>query len=221
MVGQTEADRLVDALIERGVLVEADSGTLSTTPTFEETRSIYYDTYMTVSEETFVNSVGDVFELERDITAERIEELGITREQFITYLALHSHIDDTPARPELAAMARIATEVGMNAVPPNVPHIDDHAAFLAEHGDVMLVVWSYPCSPCAEMKAELDEIRAAVPDGVEFVGIDGSEAPDLRREFNVEAAPTILLFRDGDHVESHRGYHSPDELAAVLNRVYG
>lgn len=222
MLDEAETDRLLDALVEAGVLVEDERG-LATTPAFEDTRGIYYDTYADASEEVFVSSVAEVFGLDPDEAAARIEELGITREGFVTYLALQSHLDDPPAQPELAAMARLAAEVGMDAVPPGVARVtdDDYAAFLDEHGDVVLTVWSYPCSPCEELKADLDEVRAAAPEGVAFAGADGSEVPDLRREFGVEAAPTTLLFRAGDLVETLRGYQSPAAMADAFDEVYG
>lgn len=222
MLDEAEADRLLDALVEAGVLVEDERG-LATTPAFEDTRGIYYDTYADASEEVFVSSVAEVFGLDPEEAAGRVDELGITREQLVTYLALQSYLDDPPARPDLAAMARLTAEVGMDPVPPGVARVtdDDYAAFLDEHGDVVLTVWSYPCSPCERLKADLDDVRAAAPDGVAFAGADGSAVPDLRREFDVEAAPTTLLFRGGERVETLRGYHSPAAMADAFEDIYG
>lgn len=220
--GTPRAEHLVDALVERDVFIEAEDGELSTTVDFEDTRGIYYDSYMDLPEGEFVETVAELFELDASTAEARIEEFDVTREQLVTYLALQTYLEEPPAQPELAAMARIAAEVGMDPVPPDVRRVDDeYEAFLDEHPGAVLVVLSYPCTPCEELKREFDEIRAAVPDGVAFAGVDGHEAADLRETFEVEAAPTTLVFRKGELVETVRGYHPPAELAETFESVYG
>ena len=42
-----------------------------------------------------------------------------------------------------------------------------------------------------------------------------------QRRFEVEAAPSVLLFEGGECRESLRGYHSPDDIADACADVYG
>ena len=64
----------------------------------------------------------------------------------------------------------------------------------------------------------LDETRAALPDAV--AGIDGESAPEFCRTFDVEAAPSVLLFEDGELVESLRGYQRPEAIEEARTEVY-
>lgn len=216
-------EECVDALIDEGVLavVDEQTGELEVTEAYDSTRRVYYDTYMEISEEEFHESVAAVFELSTEDAADRIEELGVSREMFVDFLALRSFLDVSPSNVEVARMAELVGEVGVDVVPSMAETVTDatYESFITEHDDVVLTVWAYPCEPCIDMKTTFDEYVAAAPEGVAFAGADGAEVTELRRAFDVEAAPTSLIFRDGEHVETLRGYHTPDKLATVLGQV--
>nr|WP_303645236.1 thioredoxin family protein [Salinirubrum litoreum] len=211
-------------MIETGVVVEHDDGTLETTPDYEETRSVYHDTYAGSSEAQFRETLVDVFDLDPATADEEIDEQGVTRDELIAFLSLRSFLDDPPDTLRLAMLARLAATIGpASAVPPTLREIDDedYESFLAEHPDAVVTVWKTGCAPCDAMKNDLDEILAAVPDAVAVAGVDGGVVSAFRREFEVNAAPAVLCFRDGELVESETGRRTAAQLDEQFTEIYG
>ena len=89
-----------------------------------------------------------------------------------------------------------------------------------ERGDVVVTVWRRQCEPCRALKAHLDTLLDAFPDGVPVVGVDGEEVPTFRRRYEFDAAPAVLLFADGELVESIQGGIRMDELGDAVDRAY-
>ncbi|CCQ37794.1 thioredoxin [Natronomonas moolapensis 8.8.11] len=215
------AERL-DALESEGV-VSVDDEAVTLTLEFESTRGIYHDSYIDVPEAEYHQAVSDVFGIDPDEAADRIEELGVTREQFVALLALNSHVDGEYPLVERANMAMMITDIAPpSPVPEDVTEIDDDSfeAFLEEHDRAAVTVWKRFCDPCDRMKADLGETASAFPEGVAVAGIDGEATTEFRRRFEVEAAPSVLLFEGGECRESLRGYHSPEDIADACADVY-
>jgi len=76
---------------------------------------------------------------------------------------------------------------------------DDPASFVAERNRAVVTVWKRFCDPCESLKADLDSILDGVPDEVAVAGIDGEVARDFPETYGVDAAPGLVLVRDGDH----------------------
>ena len=121
-------------------------------------------------------------------------------------------------------MAMMITDIAPpSPVPEDVAEIDDDSfeAFLAEHDRAAVTVWKRFCDPCDRMKEDLGETASAFPEDVAVAGIDGEATTEFRRRFEVEAAPSVLLFEGGECRESLRGYHSSDDIADACADVYG
>ncbi|XGI83103.1 thioredoxin family protein [Halorutilales archaeon Cl-col2-1] len=235
------AEERVDVLIDEGVLRVGDDGTVTTTTEYEKTRSVYYNTYSEVSEEEFEKSVADVFGISSDEATDRIEEMGVTRDDFITYMAVQSEVDRDLPQTELTVMADVVGEVSpVSAVPEYIDEIDDetYADYLDENPDAVVTVWKFDCAPCDEMKNEFRDVRkslisepsrtssgdvvgdAPMEKDVAFAGVNGEEVADFRREYEVDVAPAVLFFSDGELVEKREGYTSPDEVEEIIESVY-
>jgi thiol-disulfide isomerase/thioredoxin len=219
-----DTDALLDHLIAAGVVVEHDDGTLETTAEYEETRSVYHDTYAGISEAEFRQTLVEVFDLDPETADEEIEEQGVTRGELVAFLALQSFLDDPPDHLRLAMLARLTATIGpASAVPPALREIDDeeYESFLADHPDAVVTVWKTGCAPCDAMKAGLEEILAVVPEDVALAGIDGGAVSKFRREFEVNAAPAVLYFRDEELVESESGRRTAEQLDGRFTEIYG
>jgi thiol-disulfide isomerase/thioredoxin len=220
----TDPERLFETLVEANVLAVDDEDRVTTTEDFETVRDLYHDVYDPLSEDEYYESVAGEFGLEGpEAAAEAIEDLGVTREGFVAYLALKSHLDAAFTREELARMAAVVTQVGpSSAVPAGVEEIDDegYEAFLADHPDAVVTVWRRNCAPCDAMKDDLDGILAAIPEGVAVAGIEPVPPSDFRRNYRVDAAPAALLFRDGQEEERFTGRTDPETLAEAFAEVY-
>lgn len=221
------AEAALDALVEAGAVNEADDGTLTTTTAFMDVRRIYHDTYAHMADERVHDTVADLFGLSHEEAAEALESGEVTVDEVVAYLSARSFFQDRPESPgpeTLAMMARLLVKIGPGSpVPEGVTELgdDEYAAFLADHPDAVVTVWKHHCDPCEAMKADLEGILAAVPEGVAVAGVDGESVPAFREEFDVDVAPAVLAFRDGDLEATLTGRQSPAALEELFEDVYG
>lgn len=219
-----DAESLVETLFEEGILMEDRTGAVRTTGDFEGTRAIYHDTYGHATDEDFRQAVASTFGLSEEEAAERIAAGDVTRRELVTYLSVKSDLDRSVSPQDLAAMAEVVTEITPESpVPEDLLEVTDDSkvSFFAEHPDSVVVTFKHFCEPCKSLAASLDELRAAVPDSVTWAGADGEEATEFAQEHGVEAAPTTLMFRDGELVETKRGWAGAERLVEALQDVYG
>lgn len=219
------ADERIEALIAEDVVVEdPETEVLTTTDDFEQHRHVYYDSYLELEEAEFHDSVAEVFGLEsREAAAERVDELGVDREEFATYLTLSARLEGYDVG-ELAEMAALAVEIGPSSpVPESLTELDDDAidAFVTDNEWAIVTVWKRGCAPCEGMKEDLDAILEALPDDVAVAGIDGEACPEFCRTHEVNAAPAVVFFEDGERRDVVTGRTSPEPLADRARTVYG
>jgi thiol-disulfide isomerase/thioredoxin len=217
---------LLESLRSEGVVeVDPETDAVTVTESFAADREVYYDTYLSVSDENFHASVADVFDLGSAAdAADRVSELDVSREEFATFLTLRSAVDGDYTHPELTRMARMVAELGPSTpVPGAVEHLDDdsYEAFVADEERAVVTVWKLFCDPCDAMKEDLDAVLSALPADAPVGGVDGERCPEFCRDVGVDAAPAIVLFDDGDPVETITGRTDPEPLAERVAEVYG
>jgi hypothetical protein len=222
--GRADPEATLDRLVELGAVEENEDGTLATTAAFENDRRIYRNTYDYMDREGVADTVADLFGVGRDEARSLLDAGEVTTEDVVAYLAIQSFADEPLGTAEHAMMAELLVRIGPDSpVPEAIEAVEDdaHEAFLDEHPDAVVTVWKHHCDPCEAMKGDLEEILAAMPDGVAVAGLDGAEAGAFRRAFGVDAAPAVLCFRDGSLEALETGRKRPAELAALFETVYG
>lgn len=217
-------EALFDALLDEGIFtIDDETGEVSTTREFERSRRVYHDTYMDVSDATYHRTVADVFGLDSaSEAADRIDDLGVSRTEFVAYMALQSALEGyTP--PQLAQMATMVTEAGPTSpVPDAVERLDDetYGAFVDRAGRAVVTVWKLFCEPCRAMKADLEDVLEAFPEGVAVGGLDGERCPAFREAYDVTVAPAVVLFEDGEAVDVITGRTDPDQFTERVTEAY-
>lgn len=223
----------LDHLVDAGLVDERDDGGLVTTAAFEATRRVYRDSYSGIGDDAFRQTVADVFGVDETTAAERIDAGTITRDDLIAYLSVRSALDSVESGSadnrtasddeRLARMATLVAELSpASPVPESVEELDDESwrAFLDDHPDAVVTVWRHDCAPCEALKDDLDAVLSALPDTVAVAGVDGESVPDFRRTFDVDTAPAVCSFRDGDLEDVTTGRQSPDTYAERFAAVY-
>jgi thioredoxin 1 len=87
------------------------------------------------------------------------------------------------------------------------------------HG-VTLVCFSEPwCGVCGLERPILERVAVKVANCARVASMDVDEAPDLAAHFNIEALPTLVLFKDGEAVRTFVGVNSEPVLTRAILSV--
>jgi len=215
----------IDTLLEEDVLVHDEvSDELATGEDFQGHLEVYLDTYMESDDEEFHETLAEVFDLpSAEAAAERADELEVTREELSVFLTLRARLEDASVE-DLGQMAAIVTEVDpQSPIPEQVHPVDDdsYGDFLAEHDRAAVTVWKRGCAPCDGMKEDLDEILERLPDDLAVAGLDGEACPDFCASQEVNTAPAVVFFEDGERLDVVSGRTSPEPLADRAVELYG
>lgn len=99
---------------------------------------------------------------------------------------------------------------------------DDDFAEVVERGNLALVdFWAPWCGPCRAIAPVLEELAADVGDALTVAKINVDDNQQKAAELGVRAIPTLILFRDGDPVETLVGVQTRSSLTAAIERAHG
>ena len=71
-------------------------------------------------------------------------------------------------------------------------------------------VW---CGSCRQIAPFVDQIAEEMKSDLKIVQVDVDEAEQLAQTYDIQALPTLLIFKDGKPVASHVGGAGKSELA--------
>jgi len=110
----------------------------------------------------------------------------------------------------------------MNESSVHVKHITQ-AEFAAEvtasTNAVVADFYATWCGPCRMLSPMLDKLAAGYSDKIKFVKINVDEASGLAKEFEVQAIPTLIFFKDGKVADRLTGLPSEMDLKARLDAL--
>jgi thioredoxin len=72
------------------------------------------------------------------------------------------------------------------------------------------------CGPCQMMAPILDQIGAAMRDRLQIVKIDSDRYPALASQYQIQALPTLVLFKNGLPVDRIEGVMPTPQLIERL-----
>ena len=75
------------------------------------------------------------------------------------------------------------------------------------------------CGPCQMMAPILEQGGASLRDRLQVVKIDSDRYPNLASKYQIEALPTLVLFKNGQPVEKIEGVHEAPQLIQHLNTL--
>lgn len=73
------------------------------------------------------------------------------------------------------------------------------------------------CGPC-KMLAPVFQEAANEFQNVKFFKVDIDQSLDLARQYNVSSVPTVMIFRDGDLVETLVGFMPKEKLVDSIKK---
>ncbi|MBO7573180.1 MAG: thioredoxin [Bacilli bacterium] len=98
-------------------------------------------------------------------------------------------------------------------------HINNVAEYeeAIKEGTVLVDFFATWCGPCKMLSPVLEEVAEENPD-INILKIDVDEVSELAVRYGVQAIPTLMLFKNGQRVETRMGYQNKNQLLAFINQ---
>ena len=89
---------------------------------------------------------------------------------------------------------------------------------LSESKLVLTDFWAEWCGPCKQIAPRLEELSEKYSENLSVCKIDVDSNRELALEYNVRSIPSLILFKNGEQVDTLVGAVSFEELEDLITR---
>ena len=83
---------------------------------------------------------------------------------------------------------------------------------------VMVDCWAAWCGQCKAIAPVLEELAGEYDGKDKIVKINVDDNPQIASQFGIRSIPTLMVFKDGQRVDTVMGLPPKDQLATVLDK---
>lgn len=84
---------------------------------------------------------------------------------------------------------------------------------------VLVYIWASWCGPCRLVSPSVDWAANTYSDRLKVVKMEVDPNPVTVKQYHVEGVPAVLLFKDGQLIQSHEGAIGKKALEAMLETL--
>ncbi len=102
----------------------------------------------------------------------------------------------------------------------NISNAEAFDKTITQAGQPVLVdFWAQWCGPCKAIAPILEDLNKELDGKVQIAKVDVDTNAELAGRYNIRAIPTMLLFKDGEIVDTIVGLTSKDALKAKIEKA--
>ena len=101
-------------------------------------------------------------------------------------------------------------------MPTRISNAEFDTEVLASELPVLADFYSDSCIPCKRMSPILSQLEVEYADKIKIVKINTNFEKELVEKYNISAAPTLILFNNGEEVSRIRGAAKKDEIITLI-----
>ncbi len=101
-------------------------------------------------------------------------------------------------------------------MPARITAAEFETEVLGAEVPVLADFYSDSCIPCKRMSPILSQLETEYAGKLKIVKINTNFESDLTEKYGVLAAPTLILFKNGEEVSRIRGAVKKDEIIKIL-----
>ncbi len=102
-----------------------------------------------------------------------------------------------------------------------IKHINNNNDFrsaVIENSRVVLVdFYAAWCSPCKRLSSELEKLSSS-RSNFDIVKVNLDELKDLAKKYNINAIPTLVVFKDGKPVDRMLGVDNEENILELVSK---
>ena len=77
--------------------------------------------------------------------------------------------------------------------------------------------WADWCAPCKMLTPILEELSKEMSAKVVFAKVNLDQNQDLAMKYAIRSIPSLLIFKDGKHVDTKVGLHNKEDLESWIS----
>ena len=85
-------------------------------------------------------------------------------------------------------------------------------------GVVMVDFWAPWCGPCRMVAPVLEKLQEEMGEKASIVKLNVDENPDIARQYGISSIPTMIVFKNGNHVDTVIGASTSDKYKSLLEK---
>ena len=90
---------------------------------------------------------------------------------------------------------------------------------LASELPVLVDFWAEWCGPCRMIAPTIEELANEYEGKVKVGKVNVDKESELAIRYHIDAIPALLIFKNGEIVESRKGLRPKSELCTVLDQI--